>query len=464
MSSRAVAAQAERALARAGGARFIPGNATRLLIDGPEAFPAMLEAIARAERWVHFENYIFRDDATGRRFAEALVDRARAGVQVRLLTDWFGAMGLGRRLARELRAGAVELRRFNPPRLLDLLANLVRDHRKLLVTDGGTAVIGGLCIGDEWSGDPASGARPWRDTAIQVDGPAALALDQAFEGIWRRAGGELPQDRHPGQVPARGEAEVGVVVGEPRRVRIQRVVELLAAGAVGRLWITDAYLVAPSSLFQALLDAAHAGVDVRLLVPGASDLPVIRNLTRIGYRPLLRAGVRIFEWDGPMLHAKTIVADGAWCRIGSSNLNSSSLVGNYELDLLLHDAALGARLEAQFRRDIAQSREVEWSIPRAESRTLSLVIPGRPLRDPPEVAPAAHLPRFRERRRRTGLAVRSLASAAQRSLFGPMALGLSALALLFVVLPQAMALVVAALCLWLAAGAAVQAFRSGSDA
>jgi len=459
MISRAATALAERALGRAGGTRFIPGNATRLLIDGPEAFPAMLEAIAHAERWVHFENYIFRDDATGRRFAEALIARARAGVQVRLLTDWFGGRGLGRRLAGELRGAGVELRRFNPPRLLDLLANLVRDHRKLLVTDRGTAVIGGLCIGQEWAGDPARGAHPWRDTAIQVDGPAALALDQAFATTWRLAGGGLPSDRHTGEFPARGQAEVGVIVGEPRRVRIQRVVELLAAGAVGRLWVTDAYLVAPRSLFQALLDAARAGVDVRLLVPGASDVPIVRNLTRIGYRALLRAGVRIFEWDGPMLHAKTIVADGAWCRVGSSNLNSSSLVGNYELDLLLHDPDLGARLEAQFRRDTAQSSEVEWSRP----GTLPRVLPGRPFRDLPEVPPATHLPRFRERRRRTGLAVRGLASAAQRSLFGPIALVLALVGVLFLVLPRTMALVVAALCAWLAIGAATQAFRRRLD-
>ena len=191
-------------------------------------------------------------------------------------------------------------------------------------------------------------------------------------------------------------------------------------------------------------------MDVRLLVPGASDLPVIRNLTRIGYRALLQAGVRIFEWDGPMLHAKTIVADGAWCRVGSSNLNSSSLMGNYELDVLLHDPALGALLEAQFRRDTASSSEVEWTAPRR----------GRRLdRMPPETPPPAHIRRFRERRRRTGLAVRTLASAAQRSVFVPVAVGLALLGLLFVVLPRTMALVVAALCAWLAIGAATQAFR-----
>ncbi len=460
MSPHAIAALAERSLARAGGTRFIPGNATRLLLDGPRVYPAMLEAIRQAEHWVHLENYIIRDDASGRLFCEALMERAGAGVSVRLLTDWLGSRGLGRRLTAELASAGVELRRFNPPRFLDLLGNVSRDHRKLLVTDAGTAFIGGLCIGDEWAGEPERGVPPWRDTAIQVVGPAAMALDQAFEQIWTLAGGTIPPGRHAGEFPSAGDAEVGVVVGEPRRARIQRVVELLAAGAVDRLWITDAYLVAPRSLFQALLDAAHSGVDVRLLLPGASDLPIIRNLSRIGYRALLEAGVRIFEWGGPMLHAKTIVADGVWCRVGSSNLNSSSLVGNYELDILLHDPRLGSQLEAQFRRDMAQSAEVQL-LPGRRRHALERVFA-----DTAEHTATSLLPRrrrFREVRRRTGLAVRGLASAAQRSIFGPVAVGLAALGLLFVVLPRTMGLVVAALCAWLAIGAAVQAFRGRID-
>ncbi|MEZ4411724.1 MAG: phospholipase D-like domain-containing protein [Gemmatimonadales bacterium] len=460
MSTQAVATLAERSLARAGGTRFIPGNATKLLLDGPQVYPAMIEAIEQATRWVHLENYIIRDDVTGRRFCSALIAQARAGVAVRFLTDWLGSRSLGHRLASELAAAGVEFRRFNPPRLLDLLGNIARDHRKLLVTDAGTAFIGGLCIGDEWAGEPDRGIPPWRDTAIQIDGPAAMALDQAFEQIWVLDGGTMPPGRHAGEFASAGDAEVGVVVGEPRRARIQRIVELLAAGAEERLWITDAYLVAPRSLFQSLLDAARSGVDVRLLLPGASDLPVIRNLSRIGYRALLEAGVRIFEWSGPMLHAKTIVADGAWCRVGSSNLNSSSLLGNYELDVLLHDPKLGNQLEAQFRRDMAQSAEVH-SHPRRLGHTLERVVPDS------EEYPAPTLPhprrRFREARRRTGLTVRGLASAAQRSIFGPVAVGLAALGLLFIILPRTMGIVVAALCAWLAIGAGAQAFRSRID-
>src|SRR5207247_2783874 len=145
---------------------------------------------------------------------------------------------------------------------------------------------------------------------------------------------------------------------QPRRARIYRAVQLLAASAAERLWITDAYLIAPAPLYASLLDAAQSGVDVRVLVPGASDLPVLRNFTRIGYRELLRAGVRIFEYRGPMIHAKTMLVDGRWARVGSSNLNVSSLLTNYELDLLAEGGGLCDALAEQFRRDLASSREI----------------------------------------------------------------------------------------------------------
>src|SRR5207244_5250982 len=145
--------------------------------------------------------------------------------------------------------------------------------------------------------------------------------------------------------------------GAPRRARVYRAVELLAASAAERLWITDAYLVAPAPLYAGLLAAARGGVDVRLLVPGTSDLPVLRSFTRVGYRELLRAGVRIFEYQGPMVHAKTLVVDRRWARVGSSNLNVSSLLTNYELDLTAECEQLTEELERQFRHDLVSSSE-----------------------------------------------------------------------------------------------------------
>src|SRR5438094_7351162 len=346
------------ALDRAAGARPIEGNRLEHHPDSPRALDAMVAAIGAARRWVHFENYIIRDDATGRRFADALPERARPGVRVRVLYDALGSFGTSRRYWRGLVQAGAEVRAFHPLLTRHALDLLARDHRKLLVADGVWAMTGGMCIGDEWAGDPARGRRPWRDTMVAVAGPAAAALDGAFARIWRQTGVALPPDELDADPASCGDSTVRVVEGVPGRARVYRAVELLAASASERLWITDAYLIAPAPLYASLLDAARGGVDVRLLVPGTSDLPVLRNFTRVGYRELLRAGVRIFEYQGPMVHAKTMLVDRRWARVGSTNLNVSSLLTNYELDLVAECEQLAEELAAQFRRDLASSREI----------------------------------------------------------------------------------------------------------
>jgi cardiolipin synthase len=239
------------------------------------------------------------------------------------------------------------------------------------------------------------------------------------------------------------------------------VIELLAVGSVERLWITDAYLLAPPRLFQALRDSARDGVDVRLLVPGSSDVPLIRNLSRIGYRDLLRSGVRIYEWDGPMLHAKTIMCDNRWVRIGSSNLNPSSLLGNYELDVLIEDPGLAGAMEDQFRHDMARSREVA-SRPVRGPRRISRALPVALTHQHPD-APAVYQRTRREARRRAALVLRAIASHARRSVFLPISAIFIALGLLLVALPKASAYVLAVICAWLAVGAAREAFRRRAD-
>jgi cardiolipin synthase len=344
--------------------------------------------------------------------------------------------------------------------LADLPSYLSRNHRKLVAADGERAVLGGICIGDEWAGDPARGRLPWRDTAIRVEGPAAAVLDQAFARTWEESGPPLPPAEFAGQVAPRGEAWVRVLAGEPARERAYRVSELLLASAGERVWITDAYLVAPRRLYRYLVDAAREGVDVRLLVPGSSDLPLVRNLTRFGYRDLLRSGVRIFEWDGPMLHAKSVVADGRWVRVGSSNLNHSSLVANYELDVLAEDEGLATEMEAQFRRDLDRAAEV---------LTRPLRIPvrlGRAL--PPALAiPSAdrsgHRRGIRERGGRSILAMRTLVAGARLALFGPLALILALVGLLFFLVPGLMAVLFGAGSLWLATVSGAEALRRRRD-
>ena len=450
------------AINRAAGGRPIPGNQVRLLIDGPSAYEAMLEVIAAASRWIHFENYIIRADDAGWRFAEALARRAREGVHVRVLYDGLGSWNTRRAYWRFLRQAGVEVRPFRPLSPVDLVSNFSRNHRKLVVADGARAVIGGLCIGCEWTGEHTPGERAWRDTAVDIAGPAAAVLDQAFARTWQVAGDTLPDEDVAGRVAPQGQGEVRVIGGEPGRERTYRVIELLAAGSLQRLWITDAYLVAPPRLFQALQDAARDGVDVRLLVPGSSDLPLVRNLSRIGYRELLRSGVRIWEWDGPMLHAKTIVADGRWTRVGSSNLNSSSLLGNWELDVLIEDAALAESMERQFRLDIARSREVVRRRVRAPGR-ISAALPTALQREHPEVAPVPYRPSSRERRQRAALALRGLLANARRSIYLPLTAFLVTLGTLFFVLPRATAYVFGVLCAWLAVSAGREAFRRRAD-
>lgn len=445
----------ERAMDRAAGSRPIPGNRVQLLFDGPEVFPAMLDRIASARRWIHLDNYIIRSDRTGRRFAAALAERARAGVRVRVLTDWMGSLTTGSRFWRELRRAGVSVRFFGPPRLLPLTRNLVRDHRKVLVVDGQVSVVGGLCLGDEWEGNPARGRQPWRDSAIAVDGPAAGALDRAFARLWGRVGESLPDDELASEVAPSGPVDVRVIAGEPGGVRAWRTTELLLAGAAERLWVTDAYLVAPRSVFQALRDAATDRVDVRLLVPGTSDLPHVRNLTRIGYRRLLESGVRIFEWRGAMLHAKTVVADGRWVRIGSSNLNFSSLLDNWELDVLVDDERLAREMENRFRRDLDQSVEVR-ARPVARRRT---PLPASVLNFAAPTEALPHRPGLRERRRRTVVALRAVAGAARRGVVLSTSLALAILAGLFFFLPRAMAVVVLVLSLWVALSTAIDAVQ-----
>ena len=449
------------AINRAAGGRPIPGNHVELLIDGPATYAAMLDLIARASRWIHFENYIIRSDAEGWRFAEALGARAREGIPVRVLYDAVGSMFTSRKLWRFLRGAGAEVRPFHPLRPLQIVTNFARDHRKLVVADGTAAVIGGLCIGREWTGD---GKRilPWRDTAVGIGGPAAAVLDQAFARAWAVAGRALPHEEAAGRVTPEGQGQVRVIVGEPGRERAYRVIELLAAGSMQRLWITDAYMLAPPRLFQALRDAAGDGVDVRMLVPGSSDLPLVRNLSRIGYRELLRSGVRIYEWDGPMLHAKTIVSDGRWVRVGSSNLNPSSLIGNYELDVLIEDLALAESMERQFRMDIGRSREVRRR-PLRGPRRISEALPTALTRSDPELSPGRYRRPPREVRHRAALALRTIASNARRSVFLPLAAIFVSLGLLFFVLPRQTAYVFGVICAWLALSAAREAFRRRAD-
>lgn len=351
----------EQAFDRAAGAPLIPGNAVRLLKDGPENYPAWFAALEAARRIIHAEIYLLADDGIGRRFAALLAARARAGVEVRLVYDWLGSLGkAGRRYWRDLRAAGVEVRAFNPPRLTQPLDLLRRNHRKAIVVDDEVAFVTGLCVADPWQGDAERGIEPWRDTGLELRGPAVREVACAFADTWAETGVPLEQDRLPGpSTGPRGEVALRVVAGTSFAANTFRLDTLVAALARRRLWLADAYFAGTATYVQALRSAAQDGVDVRLLVPGAgTDIPPVQMLSRAGYRPLLEAGVRVFEWNGPMMHAKTAVADGHWARIGSTNLNLASWIGNWELDVVLEDDTIGDQMEAMYEHDLARSTEI----------------------------------------------------------------------------------------------------------
>ena len=350
----------DRILARTSDALLRVGNRLVLLKNGPDTYEDWLQAISKAKHWIHLDNYIFENDEIGHRFADALSAKAAEGVTVRVLHDWFGCLDVPRSFWNGLRDAGVEVRAVNPPASGPPFGAIRRDHRKLLAVDGEYASTGGVCIADGWMVTSAETGLPYRDTAVSLRGPAVADIDRAFAGVWDETATELPDDERPQakDIQPAGEEAVRVVIQEPRKMRTLRMLELLTAGVEERLWITDPYFLSMPILTQSLMATARDGVDVRVLTPSTNDIAWIGRASRAGYRQFLEAGVRIFEYGGPMIHAKTIVADGWWSKVGSTNLNFSSLFANWEIDLVAEDTGFAAQMEALFEDDLSNAREV----------------------------------------------------------------------------------------------------------
>jgi cardiolipin synthase A/B len=456
----------DEAFSRAAGSALIPGNRVRLLRDAQENYPAWINAIKSAQHRIHFETYIMHEDETGRSFAELLAQKAQEGVKVRLIYDWIGALGNAssaffRRLAR---SGA-EVRCFNPPRFDSPFGWVSRDHRKMLSVDGRTAFVTGLCVGQRWLGRRNQEGQfldPWRDTGVEIAGPAIAEVERAFAETWTFAGGTLPSDELPtvDGIEAEGGVGLRVVATVPNTAGIYRTDQLVAALARQSLWLSDAYFLGTSSYVQALRSAAKSGIDVRLLIPGATDVPGMRAISRAGLRPLLEGGVRVFEWNGSMMHAKTAVADGRWARVGSTNLNWLSWIGNWELDVIVEDEGFAKEMEAAYLEDLVRSTEIVLDRRRP-----------RPIR-----------PRPRDRRRKARLKPGSASQTAARIVrlsnalgaaitshreLGPaerviMYWGAALLAIVSAIAaywPRAIAFPIAILCAWIAAALLVRAIK-----
>lgn len=340
-----------------------PGNRARLLQDGAEAYPRMLEAIAGAERSVYLETYLFADDSVGQRFARALADRARAGVEVRVLYDAVGSRTTPRDFFGWMRSQGICVVEFNPlPRLLLGLRFRRRNHRKLLLVDGRSGFLGGLNLSRHYA-SPSEGGLGWRDTHVEIEGPAVADLLRTTREIWNRQA--AVRDRIPSPeeaAPDPREPGLRALVLSSHRLRkrweIARHYRWALRRARRRVWIANPYFL-PSARFQRdLRRAARRGVDLRLLIPSRSDVPPALFATRHLLARLLRWGIRVFEWPGPMMHAKTAVVDGIWSTVGSYNIDHLSLVHNLELTAIFLDRRFGSEMEAMFERDFARSREI----------------------------------------------------------------------------------------------------------
>lgn len=336
------------------------GNRIRLLENGDEIYPAMLDAIARARSSINLESYIFWSGRIASRFRDALTERARSGVPVRLLLD---AVGSGGKLSSDdiavLRTAGCVVEFFHPlrPWMLDTINN--RTHRRLLVVDGRIGFTGGAGIADVWLGH-AEEPGHWRDTHVQVEGPVVAQLQAAFQENWAEVRGEalLGEAYFPGLVPA-GSVRAQVTLSSSRSS--SSATKLLYAvsisSAMKRLWLSNSYFLPDDDARALLVAAARRGVDVRILVPGkVNDVPATRAGGRASFGELLAGGVKIFEYGPTMFHAKTMVVDGTFVTIGSTNFDHRSFRLNDEINLTVYDREVGRRLEQMFVNDLARSR------------------------------------------------------------------------------------------------------------
>jgi cardiolipin synthase len=363
--------------------RFVPGNAVRLLRDGREAFPVMLEAIAQARRQVLLEMYWFDSDAIGRRFAEELSRALERGVEVAIIYDSVGSIGADRAMFTELEAKGAKVLEYNPVApwrrafRLSMARLSRRDHRKILVVDGTVGFTGGINLALQWA-PVEEGGGGWRDDMVRIAGPAVNGLSHCFHRGWRRH--ELPSIQHlhaeaPAAAPGQRLLPVRIL-GERyfrHRHEIARDYASRVYAAQSRVYISNSYFVPDGSVRRALSRAAKRGVDVRVIVPAHSDVEAVKFAGRAQYEKLLQAGVRIYEWQEGMFHAKTAVIDGRWSTTGTFNFDYMSLRYNLEVNASVLDAELASQVEASFCKDLEGSREINLEDVMARSLSDRLV-------------------------------------------------------------------------------------------
>jgi cardiolipin synthase A/B len=346
------------------------GNRILLLTDGPGTYAAMFKALQTAKDHINLESFIFEDDETGRKFSALLLLKQAAGVQVNIIYDSVGSMNTGEAFFQRLRDGGIRVVAFNP--IIPVAGReewglTHRDHRKILIIDGRLAIIGGVNISKVYSSSPRrrrQGAKPpihWRDTDIQVEGPAVAEFQKLFLDTWKQQKGPQLADRvYFPVLPEKGSALVRVIGSTPGETnRIPFVVYVSAMTfAQNSIHLTNSYFIPDDQSVKALKDAARRGVDVKIILPGVTDSKVALYAQRHYYTGLLEAGVRIYEHGSVLLHAKTAVIDGVWSTVGSTNMDYLSMLSNDEVNAIILNKEFAAEMEKMFATDLANSKPI----------------------------------------------------------------------------------------------------------
>jgi len=359
---------------QATGAPLIPGNKVTLLFDGPATMREMMAAARAARATINLETYIFDRDPIGLQFAELLMEKRRQGVVVNIIADGVGTLATPREFFDRMRAAGVNVLIFNPVDPTKRPGNWQlnnRDHRKIMVVDGRIGFTGGINISETYANSSLFRSRKkphtvnaeqvgWRDTHIRIEGPAVAALQYAFIDNWvRQEAGELPEAEYFPRLAPVGDKVMRVLATTPDRdSEIYKSLMVAMNEAKRSIHITSAYFVPDQQIVDSLVAAAKRGVDVKLVLPGVSDHDFIKYAGQAFYDQLLAGGVKIYQLQVAVLHAKTAVIDGIWSTIGSANIDRRSFIHNYELNVVVLDPAFGKDMENAFNEDLRSSKQV----------------------------------------------------------------------------------------------------------
>jgi cardiolipin synthase len=349
---------------------LIAGNKVSLLYDGPQTMAAMTDAIRAAKDHINLETYIFDQDELGIRFADLLIERQRAGVQVNIIYDSVGTLGTPQEFFDKMKAAGIQLLAYNPVNPLKLVGQWHpnnRDHRKILVVDGLVAFTGGVNISSTYSNGSLfhSGNRHdskvgWRDTHIKIEGPAVAALQWVFLNDWtdQNAAGLADSDYFP-KLTERGDKLVRVLASEPDGDQeVYKAYVLAIQQARKTIHITSAYFVPDAQILKALEAAARRGVEVKIILPGVSDSGLVRSAMQSFYTEMLAGGIKIFQLQIAVLRAKTAVIDKVWSTVSSTNMDTRSFLHNKEINVVVFDEEFGTSMEAAFAEDLRYSVEM----------------------------------------------------------------------------------------------------------